>query len=53
MNSYKNYIKLIRNILIFDKEFEDIIIRILPKIFDDYDMNRFEKIYNIDNLFKK
>ena len=53
MNSYKNYINLIRNILIFDKEFDDIIKRILPKIFDDYYMNRFEKIYNIDNLFKK
>ena len=53
MNSYKNYINLIRNILIFDKEFDDIIIRILPKIFDDYYMNRFVKIYNIDNLFKK
>ena len=37
----------------FDNEFDDIIIRILPKIFDDYYMNRFEKIYNIDNLFKK
>ena len=37
----------------FDKEFDDIIIGILPKIFDDYYMNRFEKIYNIDNLFKK
>ena len=54
MNSYKNYIDLIRNILMnFDKEFDDIIIRILPKIFDDYYMNRFEKIYNIDNVFKK
>ena len=37
----------------FDKEFDDVIIRILPKIFDDYYMNRFEKNYNIDNLFKK
>ena len=27
--------------------------RILPKIFDDYYMNRFEKIYNKDNLSKK
>ena len=53
MNSYKNYINLIRNILIFDKEFHDVIIRILPKIFDDYYMNRFEKIDNIDNLFRK
>ena len=53
MNSYKNYINLISNILIFDKEFDDVIIRILPKIFDDYYMNRFEKIDNIDNLFRK
>ena len=54
MNSCKNYINLIRNILInFDNEFDDAIIRILPKIFDDYYMNRFKKIYNIDNLFKK
>ena len=53
MSSYKNYINLIRNILIFDKEFNDVIIRILAKIFDDYYMNRFEKVYNIDNLFKE
>ena len=52
MNSYNNYINLIRNLMNFD-EFDDIIIRILPKIFDDYYMNRFEKIYNIDNLFKR
>ena len=51
-NSYKNYINLIRNLMNFD-EFDYIIIRILPTIFDDYYMNRFEKIYNIDNLFKK
>ena len=54
MNSYKNYINLIRNISMnFDKEFDHIIIVTLPKIFDDYYMNRFEKIYNIDNLSKK
>ena len=41
------------NILIFDNEFDDIIIRILAKIYDDYYINRFEKVYNIDNLFKK
>ena len=52
MNSYENYINLIRNLMNFD-EFDDIIIRILPKIFDDYYMNRFEKTYNFDNLFKK
>ena len=33
MNSYKNYINLLRNISMkFDKEFDDVIIRILPKI---------------------
>ena len=36
MNSYKNYMNLIRNILMNFDEFDDIIIRILPKIFDDY-----------------
>ena len=51
MNSYKNYINLLRNLMNLD-EFDDIIIRILPKIFDDYYVNRFEKIYNIYNLFK-
>ena len=54
MSSYRNHVNLMRNILMnFDKEFDDVIIRILPKIFDDYYMNRFEKNYNIDNLFKK
>ena len=54
MNSCRNDINLIRNILMnFDKEFDDIITRILPKIFDDYYMNKFEKVYNIDNFFKK
>ena len=33
---YKNYINLLRNIIMnFDNEFDDVIIRILPKIFDD------------------
>ena len=32
INSYKNYINLIRNLMNFD-EFDDIIIRILSKIF--------------------
>ena len=53
MNSYKNHINLIRNILMNFDEFDDIIIRILPKVFGEYYMNRFEKVYNIDNLFKK
>ena len=45
MNSYKNYIDLMRNILKnFDNnEFDDVIIRLLPKIFDNYYMDRFEK----------
>ena len=54
MNSYKNYINLIRNILMnFDKEFDHMIIIILLKIFNDYYMNRNDKIYCIDNLYKK
>ena len=54
MNSYRNYINLIRNILMnFGKEFDDIIIRILPRIFDEYYLNRNNKIYSIDNLLKK
>ena len=53
INSYRNYINLIRNVMNFNKEFDDIIIRIIPKIFDEYYTNRFEKINNIDNLFKK
>ena len=54
MNTYKNYIDLIRNILKnFDNEFDNIRLMILQKIFNDYYMNRFEKIYNIDNIFKK
>ena len=44
MNAYKNYMNLIKNILMNFDEFEDIIIRILPKIVYDYYMNRFEKI---------
>ena len=51
MNSYIN---LIRNILMnFDKEFDHMIIIILLKIFDDYYMNRNDKIYCIDNSYKK
>ena len=54
MNSYKNCINLIRNILMnFDKEFDHMIIITLLKIFDDYNMNRNDKIYCIDNLYKK
>ena len=54
MNSYKTYLYLLRNILKdFENEFDYVVIRIIPKIFDDYYLNRCNKIYNIDNLFKK
>ena len=55
MNTYKNYIDLLRNILKnFDNnEFEHNIKNILIKICDEYYMNRNDKIYNIDNLYKK
>ena len=53
MDNYKNYIDLIRHILKNFDEFDYVIIRIIPKIFDDYYLNRHNKIYNIDNLFKK
>ena len=53
MNSY---IDLLRNIVKnFDNnEFDDIIKKILSKIFDHYYLNRNDKyIYCIDNLYKK
>ena len=55
MNIYKNYIDLLRFIFKnFDNnEFDDIIKNILIKIFDEYYMNRNDKIYCLDNLFKK
>ena len=55
MITYKNYIYLLRNILKnFDNnEFDDVIKRILIKIFDEYYLYRNEKIYNVDNLYKK
>ena len=55
MKTYKNYIDLLRNILKnFDNnEFDDVIKNILIKIFDEYYMNRNDKIYCLDNLFKK
>ena len=50
----ESYIDLLRNILKnFDNEFDDIIIRILNKIFDHYYNNREKYIYCIDNLYKK
>ena len=55
MNTYKNYIDMLRNILKnFDNnEFDSIIKKILSKIFDEHYMNRNDKIYRIDNLHKK
>ena len=55
MNTYKNYIDLLRNILknFDDNEFNDVIKKILSKIFNDYYMNRYSYIYRIDNLYKK
>ena len=49
------YIVLLRNIVKnFDNEFDDIIKRILNKIFNHYYVNRNDKyIYCIDNLYKK
>ena len=51
-----NYIDLLRNIvknLKYSNEFDDIIKRILDKIFNNYYVNREKCIYNIDNLYKK
>ena len=55
MNTYKNYIDLSRNILKnFDNnEFTNVIKEILSKVFHEYYMNRNDKIYCIDNLYKK
>ena len=55
MKTYKNYIDLLRNILKnFDNnEYDSIIKKILSKIFDEYYINRNDKIYCIDNLYKK
>ena len=55
MNSYKNYIDILRHILKnFDNnEFDHIIKDILIKIFDIYYLERDIQLYNIDNVFKK
>ena len=54
MNTYKNYIDLLRNILEnFDYEFGSVIKNILSKIFDEYYINRNDEIYCIDNLYRK
>ena len=56
MNSYKNYIDFLRNILKSfsdTDEFDDIIKYILIKLFDTYYLERDIQLYNIDNVFKK
>ena len=55
MNSYKNYIDVLRHILknFDDNEFDDIIKNTLIKIFDIYYLERDIQLYNIDNVFKK
>ena len=55
MNTYKNYIDLLRNILknFSNNEFDDVIKQILDKIFNNYYLNRQKYIYCIDNLYKK
>ena len=55
MNSYKNYIAVLRKILknFNNTEFDDIIKNILIKIFDIYYLERDIQLYNIDNVFKK
>ena len=52
----ENYIDLLRNIVKnfkYSNEFDDVIKRILDKIFNNYYVNRGKYIYNIDNLYKK
>ena len=52
----KKYIDLLRNIVKNfnnDNEFDDVIKRILDKIFNNYYVNREKYIYCIDNLYKK
>ena len=55
MNSYKNYIDVLRSILknFNDNQFDDIIKNILINIFDVYFLERDIQQYNIDNVFKK
>ena len=55
MNTYKNYIALLRNILKnFDNdEFNDVIKKILSTLFEDNYMNRNKYIWCIDNLYKR
>ena len=55
MNSYKNYVDILRNILknfSDTDEFDDIIKNILIKIFDIYYLKRDIQLHNIDNVLK-
>ena len=52
----ENHIDLLRNIVKnfkYSNEFDDIIKKILNKIFNNYYVNREKYIYCIDNLYKK
>ena len=53
INSYKNYIDILRNILKDFSEFDDIIKNILLKTFDIYYLERDIQLYNIDDVFRK
>ena len=54
MNSYKNYIDLLKCILKnFYNEFDSIIKNISGKIFEEYYINRNGEIYCLDSLYKK
>ena len=55
MNSYKNYIDVLRNVLknFNNTEFDDIIKNILIRLFDIYYLERNIQLYDIDNFFKK
>ena len=54
INSYKNYIDVLRNILknFDDNDFDRIIKNILIKIFDIHYLERDIQLYSIDNVFK-
>ena len=55
MNSYKNYIDVLRNVLknFDDNEFDHIIKNILIRIFNIHYLERDIQLYNIDNVFKE
>ena len=53
MNTYKNYVNVLRSILknFSNDQFDDIIKNILIKIFDLYYLEMDIQMYNIDNVF--